>query len=462
MRRSLPGKPLTFPTHTVEGEYGGSSFREKPSQPGGEDTNDLTSDEITYPTPLPYTNPSLLQQATLPWDNTTQFPTVHRMNFSMSLLDKAVGTVHRFTSMQNEIEAVPKKRTDMNDVWMKYPLLAVYQEQGQIYNQVILLQAYLKISDDIPKLETLFAVELAVEFAEIMDFDKWQSSTRVFQEDGDEIDVSKEASQPRPGESYLEDLEYLELPQTTKHKVIIPFKSEWWSRTPVNTVWKRYEAEKLGDPEIINQEDERSRYYMEGIFIKQEIWATPRRIEALPRIVVIFLWDFKQTYGTKPGTTSWRRSSSSTFQQNIQLLRSHSQDPIALGVAIHPSSIHISSTYFDPQASSFAVNTETASSPTSKTSSDAATSEVGFSSCAFAPVTLPISNQAYTSHPRQEPLSQNCGSEDLLSGSLESWQLAHKPEYAPRPFQGQDVFHSSEDTQWPVSNLNVRNLVSES
>lgn len=449
MRLSLLGMPLTAPTHIIEGEYGGSSFREKASQPGGEDTNDLTSDGIIYPTPLP-------------WDNIPQFPTVHRVNFSMSLFDKAGRTVHVFTSMQNEVEAVSKKQTDMNDVWMKYPLLAVYHEQGQIYSPVVLFKAYLKISDDIPKSETLFAVELAVEFAESMDFDKWQSSTRVFQRDGDEIDVSKEASQPRPGDGSLEDLECLDMPQTTNQKVIIPFKSEWWSRTLADTVWKRHEAEESGDPEIINQEDERSRHYIEGVSIMQEIWATPRRIGALPRIVAIFLWDFKQTHGTKAGTTSWRRSSPSASQLNDQLLRSHLQDSTALDAAVHPSSMPISPTYFDPQASSFAVNTETSLSPTLKTSSDPATSEVDFSSCAFAPITIPISSQAYTSHPRQEPLSQNYSSEDLLSGSLESRQLTHKPGYAPRTSQGQDIFHPSEDTQWLVSNLNEENFLSTS
>lgn len=312
------------------------------AQKPGAKVDDLASAKTITTTHLTNTSALLIQPAEV-INATPQIPTIDRVKFSMGLLDRTGRQVHMFTSMRKEIVSVPKELMDISDVWVKYPPLADYYRQGPINSPIFLFEAYLNVRNYLPEPPLFFAVEFTIEFAERLAFDKWQSSTRIYGESNNGLDHSKDAYFSRPGDDGWEYLEFLELPQTDKSQMAIPFKSKWWSDALIKIILERCKAEKSGDPEVINHEDEKIRHRIEGISIIQEIWATPRYTDSPCQRMAIFLWKFKETQRINTATTSWRPIRVPVFlsQQTQPLPSLHQDCPNTLGANAHSSSMPV-------------------------------------------------------------------------------------------------------------------------
>lgn len=100
----------------VEKGDDGSFPRETATPKGGDRMDDPASNRSTSTRPLVDPNAFLPQQNEVT-GATSQLPPIHRVKFSMSLLDEAGKKVHVFTSMPKEIQSVPKEPVDMSDKW---------------------------------------------------------------------------------------------------------------------------------------------------------------------------------------------------------------------------------------------------------------------------------------------------------------------------------------------------------
>ncbi|KAL6712995.1 hypothetical protein ACLMJK_009391 [Lecanora helva] len=408
-------------------------------------TDGLFGDRNTFEGPPVDTN-ALLPQQNKDTFTSPQLPPIYRVKFSMSLLDGVGDKVHTFTSMQKEVESAPKELMEISHKWMLYPPLARELKQGQINSPIFLFEAYLNVEEDLPQDNSFLAAELIIEFAERIAFDKWQVSTRIY-ENGNEVDLSEATYLSRPGDGRWEYLECWEPPQSDIAKIAIPLKSKWWSSTLLKIVSKRNEAGKSADPELINQEDEKTRQYIQGISLVQEIWAAPRDTDLPRHRIAIFLWEFKQSQRATTAATSWRKVHAPIpLPLQIQPFPSQYQDlpdpHLAFGAAIHPSSLPT----FPDRSSLYAGSLINPAMPLVGSSQAPLDADAPFS-CALTSAFDYVPHKTFTSHPLQGSFPENHHSGALLPTPSESWQLQ-------KPFHPQDSNSSNlQDIWWSAPDL---------
>ena len=435
---------MTTLNDEAETEDDGSFLRGTPFSTRAAGTDDPTSDQNIFMRSLIDSDIISPQKIEAP-GATLRFPQIHRVIFSMNLLNNVGREVHKFTSIRKEIGSTPKEPVETNYAWMKYPSLAQDYQQAQKSAPIFLFEAYLKMRDALPEHDSFLAVQLTIEFAERTAFDKWQSSTRIYEEGGTEVDLSKAIYLSQSGDGRWEHLECLEPPQSNTTRLTIPLKSKWWSTTLSKIILNQHEAKKSADPELINEQDEKARHCIEGISVLQEIWAAPRGTDLPRQQIAVFLWNFKQTHRADTAMTSWRRIQAPTSSsQQMPLLSSRpryfSNTQVALGAAIHPSSMPTFPTSFAFDTSMLSNNaTSLPVIPQIPKCVEAPPPH------AFPSVPDCIFEGATTSYPLQEPYFLTDHSDALFPASLGSWQS----QVASEPQGG--ISSNLQDIPWSTS-----------
>ena len=230
-------------------------------------------------------------------------PTIRRvLEFAMTLKNKPgeKGLRHTYTSIQSEMASAPKALADIKNWREMYPLLAAYDDQGQINCPVYLFDTRLSLMDHC--CHSLLGTSLSMDFSQGAHFTEWRSYPRFYEQNGSPVDLTE--FYPNVGSS--DALHSSPIKGTDNSRLgRIPFKPQWWVKVFTNMIWKKMTAEKNGDPGLIREEEERAIQYVNGISVMLEIWAT-HRADNRPERVAILLWKFSTARQGEAATTSWR------------------------------------------------------------------------------------------------------------------------------------------------------------
>ncbi|KAJ5477516.1 Conidiophore development regulator abaA [Penicillium diatomitis] len=259
--------------------------------------------------PSHYTLPSSMQEVST--------KNVHGFGFDMwvsapqqaNRIDKAL---HTYTRLQGDLHhpsAPPMLLENVNGWRSSFPHLAslIDQLDGPLDCDIIMLEVNLQLMTDFPPSGSKLGIQLELDYGHptagdvsmVNQMEDWTCDTRVYQ-DGRE---TRDSFQP------------LSQPQSTKVKPL--FESSWWAKLFTELTQDKRIAEDSGQPDSIQENDERTRRFLRSLSAVQEIRAIPPSSRRLANQyqgeaseserMAILVWKFRQTRPGDVGTTTWRR-----------------------------------------------------------------------------------------------------------------------------------------------------------
>lgn len=242
-------------------------------------------------------------------------PTIRSVEFEMNLY-KGPGVesqvvLHTYTTIQAEIGSNPKELEEIIDWREMFPHLAAYYDRGEAQSPMFFFESDLYLMNRHPGTGCSLGTNLIIDFTEGMNFTGWCSLTRIYEEKGNEIDLSEIAESTLILNSSYNEIICREVVGSTDMQLEVRLKSKWWAQKFFNFIHENQKAEalaqKFGNCQIVKDDDEKTRQYLREISVMQELWATPRVAGSQPQRMAILLWRFKQARDGEAGTTSWRR-----------------------------------------------------------------------------------------------------------------------------------------------------------
>ncbi|KAK4697536.1 hypothetical protein P7C71_g556, partial [Lecanoromycetidae sp. Uapishka_2] len=240
----------------------------------------------------------------------------------------------------------------------------------------------------------------------------------------------------------------------------VRLKSPWWVQKFSSFIHENQKAEtlarKLGDRQIVKEDEENTRQYLREISVMQEIWATSRVAGSQPQRMAILLWRFKQARDGEAATTSWRRiiapvsplqaqSPSPNLLQApaildsalVELTEPNMTQPFADFYNPHPS------IYVDTSESLLALgHSEGGSSNTSQTAD-----YQSFPSSTSTSFPSSISSSTYAVHSSHELGHDSQESEYPVFGSFDSQESTYNSAVNSQgSYESQDHIYSSQDS----------------
>ena len=228
-------------------------------------------------------------------------PTIRRVSeFAITLgilKGKRKALRHTCTSIQSETPSAPKALADVNNWRERYPQLAAHHDQGQIDCPIFLFDTHLSLMDLYP---SDLGIDFSMDFSQGAHFTDWRSRPSFYEENGRLVDFthSYPDSEDRFNSVRIEGTDDSRLGP-------VAFRSKWWVQVFSNMINRKIMMEKNRDPQLIREEEERTRQDVQGISVMLEIWAT-HRVSKHRRKMAILLWKFSTARREEVATTSWR------------------------------------------------------------------------------------------------------------------------------------------------------------
>jgi hypothetical protein len=380
-------------------------------------------------------------------------PTIRSVAFEMALFSEPQVPIHTYTSIQSELGAPPQALDDVRDWRTMFPQLAAYRGSGDAECPMFLFETQLNLMNRYPGGSCKLGAEFFIDFTHGTAFTEWCSLTRFYEDNGSEIDLSKYGASNVPPNSPYDEIGCQEVQQMTDMRLEIPMKSKWWAQLFSDLMVEARRA-AVGNPQIVKEEDQRTRQYLREMSVMQELWATSRNPGSQPQRMAILLWRFDQTRNREAPTTSWRpivppvspfqvQSPSPSMLQVPHALDSNLEDPMA------PHLTHPYPDFYNPQPSIFVDTSETLLALGQSEGSSPGTPQTDYRSFPSSTSTSfpsSISNSTYGIHQSQELSRDSQDSGYPVFGTFDSQDSTYVAAHSQESYGSQDNIYHSQDS----------------
>lgn len=425
--------------------------------------DDLGDPQASHPMQRTFTG-DVLQPLDILGSSVHGGPTIRSVEFEMNLY-KGLATepqivLHTYTTIQAEIGCAPKELQEISNWPEMFPHLAEYYDRGETQAPIFFFESDLNLMNRNPGTGCSLGTDLIIDFTEGTNFTGWCSLTRFYEEKGKKIDLSEISESTLISNSSYNEIICRELIGSTDMRLEVRLKSLWWARKFSDFICKNQEAEahakKIGNRQIVKDDEEETRQYLREMSIMQEIWATSQVVGSQPQRMAILLWRFRQVRHGEAATTSWRRIIPPVSPFHIQSPSpSLLQAPMTLdSTLVEPTASNLTqpfADYYNPQPSVFLDTSETllalGESDGSSPHSPQTTDYRSFPSSTSTSFPSSISNSTYAMHPSHELTHDSQDSGYPKFDSFDSQDSAHNSAVnSQESYESQDNIYHSQDS----------------
>ncbi|KAL8735036.1 MAG: hypothetical protein Q9181_002974 [Wetmoreana brouardii] len=233
-------------------------------------------------------------------------PSLDRIELEMFVLSPASEQLHKYTSTQTDIGAPSRALEEVHNWHRSFPQLASYYEQGQLNNDIILIESNLDLLAELPPKGSNLYIGCIINIVGASSRDRWSYKTDYYTDNGQPVDMRPfYAMNKKPRTTDWDKPNVFRSSGNSDIQLEIFLQSNWWAHLFANMAGRKQDA--CYDPELLQQEEQWTRRYLEEMSIMQEVWVSSGTDGVRHDRVAIILWKFSQTRVGQAGTTTWRK-----------------------------------------------------------------------------------------------------------------------------------------------------------
>ncbi|KAL8703480.1 MAG: hypothetical protein Q9201_003323 [Fulgogasparrea decipioides] len=233
-------------------------------------------------------------------------PLLNRIELEMFVLSPTNEQIHKYTSTQTNIGAPSRALEEVHNWHTSFPRLASYYDQGQLNSDIILIESNLDLLAELPPKGSSLYIGCIINIVGASSRDRWSYKTDYYTDNGQPVDMRPfYAMNKKPRTTDWDEPNVFRSSGNSDIQLEIFLQSNWWAHLFANMAGRKQDA--CCDPELLQQEEQWTRRYLEEMSIMQEVWVSSGTDSVRHDRVAIILWQFSQTRVGQAGTTTWRK-----------------------------------------------------------------------------------------------------------------------------------------------------------